>query len=60
VGLDPTTYLSFGVASTARHAAEAAARKATKQALKNGASKKAADRLAAAARRPTQASARER
>jgi hypothetical protein len=49
VGLDPTTYLSFGVGSVGRKAVEAEARKATKQALKRGLSKKAADRAGRAA-----------
>lgn len=49
VAADPTTYLSFGVGSVGRKAAEKAGRKATEKALKAGASKKAADKAGRAA-----------
>lgn len=49
VGLDPTTYLTFGVSSVGRKAAEAEARKATQVALKAGASKNAANKAGRAA-----------
>jgi hypothetical protein len=49
VALDPTTYVTAGASVPARKAAEAAARKATADALAKGASRKVADRAGRAA-----------